>query len=96
MESTEIYTINLNFLISTLQSAVFGFRHLDTHEHLILNYLLLVFKMYVYNARTTGYLNISHLLIYIKGIKNTEEKLFENNGERREKIYMKWKNVSIN
>ena len=33
--------------------------------------------MYIYNVRATGYLNISHLLIYIKGIKNVEKKLCE-------------------
>ena len=60
---------NLNFPISTSQSAIFGFWDLDTNEHLILNHLLLIFKMYIYNARTTGYLNKSHLLIYVKGIK---------------------------
>ena len=60
---------NLIFPISTLQSAIFGFWDLDTNEHLILNHLLLIFKMYIYIARTTGYLNIIHLLIYVTGIK---------------------------
>ena len=37
--------------------------------------------MHIYNART--YLNISYLLIHIKGIKDTENKLCENDdGER--------------
>ena len=31
--------------------------------------------MYIYNARTTGYLNVSNLLIYIKGIKDIRKKL---------------------
>ena len=53
---------NLNFPISTTQSAIFGFWGLDTKEYLILNHLLLIFKMYIYNGRTTGYLNITHLL----------------------------------
>ena len=45
--------------------------------------------MYIYNARTTGYLNISHLLICIKDIKDikdTEKRLRENDAERRKKI----------
>ena len=49
-----------------------------TNEHLILNNFLLIFKIYIYNARKTGYLNISHLLIYFKGIKDIEKKLCEN------------------
>ena len=55
---------NLNFPISTLESAIFGFWDLDTNEHLISNCLLLILKMYIYNARKTGYLNINHLHIY--------------------------------
>ena len=87
---------NLNFLISTPQNVIFGFWDLDTNEHFILNHLLLIFKMYIYSARTTGYLNISHLLIYIKGIKNTEKKLCENNAKRRKKFNKKWKDLLIN
>ena len=68
----------------------------DTNEHRILNHLLLIFKMYIYNARTTGYLNISHLLIYIKGIKDIEKKLCKNDAKRRKKFNKKWKNVLIN
>ena len=84
------------FLISTRQSAIFGFWALDMNEHLILNHLLLIFKMYVYNAKTIGYLNISHLLIFIKGIKDTEKKLCDNDAKRRKQFNKKWKNVLIN
>ena len=76
------------------QSAIFRFWDLDTNEHLILNNFLLISKIYIYNARKTGYLNISHLLIYIKGIKDTRKKLCENNARRRKKIN-RWKNVLI-
>ena len=77
---------NLIFSICTPQSAIFGFWDLDTNEHLILNHLLLIFKMCIDNARTANYLNISHLLIYIKGIKDTEKKLCENNAKRKKKL----------
>ena len=83
------------FPICTPQSAIFGFWDLDPNEHFILNHFLLIFKMCIYNARATRYLNISHLLIYIKGIRDTEEKLCENNAKRR-KEFNKWKNVLIN
>ena len=52
--------------------------------------------MYIYNARTTNYLNVSYLLIYIKGIKDTKKKLCENDAEKRKKCNKKWKNVLIN
>ena len=60
-----ILSSNLNFPISTPQSTIFRFWDLDMDEHLILNHLLLIFKMYIYNGRTTGYLNISHLLVLL-------------------------------
>ena len=77
---------NLNIPISTPQSPIFGFWDLDTDELLTLNHLLLIFEMHMYNVRTTGYLNISHLLIYIKGIKDTEKKPRENDAKRRKKF----------
>ena len=78
-----ILSKNLTFPISTPQSAHFGFWDLNTNEHLILNHSLLIFKMYIYNAKTTSYLNISHLLIYIRGITDTEKKLCDNDTKRR-------------
>ena len=81
-----ILSNNLSFPIITPQSAIFRFWQLDKNEHLILNHLPLIFKMFIYNARATGYLNISHLLIYIKSIKDTEKKLCENGTKRRKKI----------
>ena len=45
--------------------------------------------MYIYNARTAGYLNINHLLIYIKGIKDSQKKLCENGAKRRKKFNKK-------
>ena len=87
-----ILSNNLIFPIRTPQSAILGFWYLDTNEHLILNRLPLIFIMYINNARTTGYLNISFLLIYIKDIKDTEK----NNAKRRTKFNKKWKNALIN
>ena len=90
-----ILSNNINFSISTPQSAIFGFWDLDTNENLILNHLLLIFKMYIYNARTRGYLNVSPLLVYIKSIKDIEKKLCENDAKRRKKFIKKWENILI-
>ena len=89
---TSILSNNLIFPTSTPQSAIFGFWDLDTNEHLILIDLLLIFKVCINNARTTGYLNVSYLLIFIKGIKDTERncvrmiKKGEKNSIRNEKM----------
>ena len=42
-----------NFPIATPQSAIFEFWDLNTNQDLTLNHLLLIFKMYIYNTRTT-------------------------------------------
>ena len=81
-----ILSNNLNFLTSTPQNAIFEFWDLDTNEHLILNHLLLIFKILIYNARATDHLNISYLLIYIKDIKNIEMKLYENDAKRKRNL----------
>ena len=84
---------NLTFPIRTLQSIIFGFWGLDTNDYLTLKHLLLIFKMYIYNARTTVSVNISHLLMYIKFTKDSKKKLRENDAKRRKKINKKRKNV---
>ena len=90
-----ILSNNINFSISTPQSAIFGFWDLDTNENLILNHLLLIFKMYIYNARTRGYLNVSHLLMYTKSIKDIEKKLCENDAKKIKKFIKNWENILI-
>ena len=52
-----ILSNNFIFPISTPQSAIFRFWDLDTNEYLILNHLVLIFKLNIYNARATTYLN---------------------------------------
>ena len=47
-------------------------------------------------GRTIGYLNTSHLRIYIKGIKATKKKLCENGAKKRKKNNKRRKNVLIN
>ena len=82
-------------MLSMPQSTILGLSDLDTNKHPILNHLLLILKKCIYNARTTGYLDIN-LLIYIKGIKDTEKKLRENDAKRRKKFNKKWKNILMN
>ena len=93
-----ILSNNLNFTISTPQSAIFGFSGMETYEYLVLKNLLLIFKMCISNARTTGYLNIIHLLIYIKDIKDTKKvpKLGENDAKRRKNLTRNGKMFLIN
>ena len=71
------------------------FVNLARNEHLILNHLLLIFKMHIYTVRI-AYLDISDMLTFIKSTKDTEKKLCENDAKTCKKINKKWKNVLIN
>ena len=95
-ELKPILSNNFIFLICTPQSAIFELLDLDTNEHLILNHLFSKCVSAMCNARTTGYLNRSHLLIYIECINDTKKKILENNAKRRNKFNKKWKNVLTN
>ena len=52
--------------------------------------------MQIFNARRTGYFNVSHQLIYINDIEDTKKKLCENDAKKKKKLNKKWKNVLIN
>ena len=45
----------------------------------------------VYNVRTRGYFSISHLLIYIKGMKYTKKTMYEDGVKRWKKFKKKKK-----
>ena len=98
MESTEIYTIKYSYFSDKYTAEC----HLQILElrHKWTTYikpLAIYFQnAYIYNVIVTGYLNISHLLIYIKDIKDTEKKLCENNAKRRKKFNKAWTDVLIN
>ena len=71
------------------------FEDLDTNDHLILIHLLLTIKMYIYNARTTGWLiEYKPSAGIYKGPKDTKKKNYVRMIQEGEK--KKWKNVLIN
>ena len=45
---------------------------------------------------TNEHLILRYLLIYINGIKDIENKLYENDAKRRKNFNKKWKNVLLN
>ena len=70
------------------------FEDLDTNDHLILIHLLLIIKMYIYNARATGWLiEYKPSAGIYKGIKDTKKSYVRMMQEGEKK---KWKNVLIN
>ena len=69
--------------ILTKQSALVGFLKFNNYESwLLLNHILLIFKMYIYKSRERGVLNFTRLKGEIEAVIKTEiqtEKLFRSN-----------------
>ena len=76
----------MNIPHSTPQSSILGIFHNNQHSELI-NYLLLIFKLYIYSARNTKQLNFDNLKITIKRIKEIEKELTSSN---KPKLLQKW------
>ena len=74
-------TINLPSL--TPQSAIFGFLQTDQELFLIINYLLLLFKYYLYVSRCSKTISFTALKINIKKAYILEKKIFPNMMKKR-------------
>ena len=71
----------------TPQSAMFGFLDINTNVYLISNHLLLIFKFYVYKARTIKEVNFNILKRKRKKVQETEKIISKNNANK----YTKYK-----
>ena len=64
----------LSFPSLTPQSAILG--HIDlSDDYLLINYIIFIYKFYIYNSRNRGYLNIEHLKAIIDTTKRIEEEI---------------------
>ena len=73
------------------QAAFFGFLpELDVDNFLLLNHILLIFKIYVYNSRQSASVNFEALLKKIIKIKNIEKKIASLNNNKFRRYRLKW------
>ena len=86
-------TINLPSL--TPQSAIFGFLQTDQELFLILNYLLLLFKYYLYVSRCSKTISFAALKINIKKAYNLEKNLSKYDEKKKIFFLKKWGKASI-
>ena len=80
---------NLIFPDLTPQSAIFGFLECNNNG-IIMNHILLVFKLYVYKCRESGAVNIQSLKSRISQIRNTEEIISKSSTQKHKKFRRKW------
>ena len=77
----------------TMQTAFLGFLNVNSELLLIQNYLLLIFKIYIYNSRRSESLKIKSLIREITKVKNIEEKISLNNKKKHAIHKRKWQLV---
>ena len=84
----------LNILVLpnlTPQSAIFGFLNIEKEYYLVINHLLLIFKLYIYKDRNCKRLNLQSLKRKIVKICNIEKDIAQKNTNKQKKFDEKWK-----
>ena len=70
------YGTDLDFPDLTLQAALFGFvNESDNNLNILQNHILLIFKLYVYQSRERGVLNLNSLIKNVIKVKKLERKI---------------------
>ena len=87
------FTDCFHFSQLTPQTAIFGFLNIDNDTFLIQNHILLLFKLYIYNARKHGFLSFNNFLNEISKIKNLEKRVAANNRNKCERFIKKWHRI---
>ena len=71
------------------QTAIFGFHNIDNDTFLIQNHILLLFNLYIYNARKHRFLSFNNFLNEVSKIKNLEKRVAGNNRNKCERFRKK-------
>ena len=76
----------------TLQTTIIGFHNIDNDNFLIQNDILLLFKLYIYNARK-HVLSFNNFLNKVSKIKNLEKRVAGNNRNKCKRFRKKWHRI---
>ena len=77
------FSTDLNLPLLTPQTAIFGFlAETDKCIFKITNHLLLIIKMYIYNSREKGSVDISSLINEIRKVKTLEKNIATNDTKK--------------
>ena len=84
-------TNDISLPILTAQTAIFGFINgIENSVYKIINHVLLIFKLHVYQSRERGTLELSRLMNEIKKAKLQEKKIAQNHVKKLEQYNIKW------
>jgi hypothetical protein len=73
--------------------SLLGFFHDTTQQSILINHLLLIFKIFVYKNRSIGNLSIQHLLSYIRDIAILEMNVSDYSPQIGNKYLLKWRPI---
>ena len=82
--------------ILTPQTAIFGFRDPKNNDYnfkknkLLINHILLIFKLYVYRSREKQFIHINNLIAEIKSAKAIEKEIATSNSRKTIAFKNKW------
>ena len=81
------FSHDLHLPLLTPQSSIFGFYKNDYQHSVLINHLILIYKIYIYNARNNRKLVFESLISKIKNVKEIETKTTTNH----QKFQYKWR-----
>jgi len=74
----------------TPQSAILGFLDSNHNNEILINHLLLIFKLYIYRSRESGAISIHNLKTKISMIRDTEKEISKSSTQKCKKFHKKW------
>ena len=84
-------TNDISLPILTPQTAIFGFINgIENSVYKIINHVLLIFRLHVYQSRERGTLELSRLMNEIKKVKLQEKKIAQNHVKKLEQYNINW------
>ena len=89
-ESSIFWNIRIFFGVNFVIFLSLG---LNNDTFLIQNHILLLFKLYIYNARKHGFLSFNNFLNEVSKIKTLEKRVAENNRNKCERFRKKWHRI---
>ena len=90
------FETDLDFPDLTLQAALFGFiNESDNSLNILQNHILLIFKLYIYQSRERGVLNLNGLIKNVTKVKKLERKIASVCKKKTIQFNNKWKSTDL-
>ena len=89
------FEIDLDLLDLTLQAALFRFINESDNLNILQNHTLFIFKLYVYQSRERGILNLNSLIKNITKVKKLERKITSVCEKQTIQCNNKWKLIDL-